>query len=93
MNKLLTKIIIWISGLIGWIPYTFYNDMTNFCGDYTTYHFDAGILKLANSIWHPGQQSEVTVWINNYILFASSVDSFGVIEYLTLFDRDIYQNI
>ena len=93
MNKLLTKIIIWVSGLIGWIPYHFSKEIQSFW-DYDAYYIGSYKgLAIGRSLWHQDQAMETMVWIGSYILFASHIDGFGVIEYLTLFDRDIYQNI
>jgi hypothetical protein len=87
----LTKLIIWISGFISWIPYTFSKEIVSFW-DYDSYYVGKrNGLAIGYSIFHIDQSGELIIWIKNYVLFASKIDGFGVIEYLTLFDKDVYQ--
>jgi hypothetical protein len=88
--KLIYKLIIWISNLIGWIAYRFPNDGEPFT-DYETKfrNMRFGFL-ISRTVFYPSQDLEINFWFKNFTIWSVHIDAGRVIMYLTLFNKDIY---
>ena len=90
MNTTITKLIIWISNLIGWIAYKYGNEEVLFL-DYGTKlaAIKFGFL-ISRTVFYPSQDLEINFWFKNFTIWSTHIDAGGVIMYLTLFNKDVY---